>query len=111
MAKSLDFNALKKQYLTVTLPDENRTKLLITTPTKKVLDSFISIKDSLSDEAMQEEAVNELYEIVAKIMSHNKAGIKITRERIDDMFDFEDVIIFIRAYTDFIGEVTSSKNF
>lgn len=110
MAKPLDFNALKKQYLTVTLADENKTKLMITTPTKKVLDRFVSIKDTLSAEEMGDEAVDELYEIVALIMSHNKTGKKITIDDLEGVMDFEDIIIFIRAYTDFIAEVSGSKN-
>lgn len=110
MAKALDFNTLKKQYLTVTLADENKTKLMITTPTKKVLDSFVSIKDSLDLEEMGETAIDELYGIVALVMSHNKTGVKITKEKIEEIMDFEDVIVFIQAYTDFISEVTNSKN-
>ena len=110
MAKSLDFNALKKQYFPVTLNDENKTKLLITTPTKKVLDDFIAMKDYLDGENVGDEAINELYEIVARIMSHNKGGVKVSKEKVEELLDFEDVIVFIRAYTDFIAEVTNSKN-
>ena len=110
MAKTLDFKALKKQYMTVKLADENNTTLMICTPTKAVLDSFLSMKDNLTEENLGDEALEELYEIVAKIMSHNKGGVKVSKEKIDKMFDFEDIIVFIRAYTDFINEVTSLKN-
>lgn len=110
MAKALDFNTLKKQYLTVTLADAEKTKLMITTPTKAVLDSFLSVRESLSAEGMGDEAIDELYDIVAKLMSHNKTGKKITSEVLAECMDFEDIIIFIRAYTDFIAEVTNSKN-
>jgi hypothetical protein len=110
MSKSLDFNKLKKQYLTVTLADEEKTVLMITTPTKNILDDFLSMKDSLSDENIGEEALNELYNIVAKILSRNKAGIEISPKKVKDTMDFEDVIILIRAYTDFISEVSNSKN-
>ena len=110
MAKSLDFNLLKKRYLTVKLADEEQTVLMIGTPTKSVLDSFIALRDTISDETVGDEAIEELYDICAKIMSRNKAGKVITREKLEDVFDFEDVIIFIRAYTDFINEVSNSKN-
>ncbi len=110
MAKSLDFNLLKKRYLTVKLADEEQTVLMISTPTKSVLDSFIALRDTISDETVGDEAIEELYDICAKIMSRNKAGKVITREKLEDVFDFEDVIIFIRAYTDFINEVSNSKN-
>lgn len=110
MAKALDFNTLKKQYLTVTLADEEKTKLMITTPTKAVLDSFLSVKDSLSADGMGDEAIDELYALVAKLMSHNKTGKKITSDILAECMDFEDIVVFIRAYTDFIAEVTNSKN-
>ena len=110
MAKTLDFKALKKQYLTVKLADEKNTVLMITTPTKSVLDGFLSMRDSMEDGSLGYEAINELYNIVAKIMSHNKNGVKISKEKIEEIMDYEDIIIFIRAYTDFIAEVTGSKN-
>ena len=110
MAKTLDFNTLKKQHLPIVLADDENTKLFICTPTKKILDSFLNMRDSLTTDNMDDEALNELYDIVAKVMSHNKAGKKITREKVESVFDFEDILIFIRAYTDFISEVTGSKN-
>lgn len=110
MAKTLDFKALKKQYLTVKLGDEKNTVLMVGTPTKAVLDSFLSMKDSISEGNTGDEAIEELYEIVARIMSHNKGGIKISKEEIEELLDFEDITVFVRAYTDFISEVTGSKN-
>ena len=110
MAKSLDFNKLKKQYMTVHLADENNTVLMISTPTKAVLDSFLSLKDTLTAETMGDDAIDELYEICANVMSRNKTGIKITKSQIEEIFDFEDIIVFIRAYSDFIAEVSNAKN-
>ena len=83
---------------------------MITTPTKSVLDSFVSIKDELTDENMSEEAIDELYSLCTKIMNRNKTGVVITKEKLHSLFDFEDIIVFIRAYSDFISEVTNSKN-
>lgn len=110
MARSLDFNNMKKKYLTVTLADEAKTVLMIGTPTKAVLDSLLSMKDSLSGDELTDDAIEDLYEIVAKIMSRNKTGRAISKETVQELFDFEDVIVFIRAYTDFISEVSSAKN-
>ncbi len=110
MANTLDFNTLKKRYFTVTLADEENTKLMISTPTKSVLDSFINMSNSLTEENFGDEAIDELYDIVAKIMSRNKTGKHISKEKVEECFDFEDVILFIRAYTEFISEVTNSKN-
>ena len=110
MAKSLNFNNIKKQYLNVTLNDEKQTVLLIGTPTKAIFDELTGLQDILKDGSLESDALNDLYEICAKIMSCNKLGKKITTEFISELFDFEDLIIFIKSYTEFIGEVTSSKN-
>lgn len=110
MAKSLDFNKIKKRYFTVTLADDQNTTLMICTPTKEIMDEFISMKDSLSAENMGDDAIDELYALCAKIMSRNKGGIKITQKELASLFDFEDVILFIRSYTEFINELTNSKN-
>lgn len=110
MAKTLNFNELKKKYFTVILPDDKKTTLRIGTPTKAIFDEFTSIKDTLEGDGVEDEALNELYNICAKLLSHNKGGIKISRDEVAELFDFEDIIIFIRAYTDFISEVTNSKN-
>lgn len=109
MARSLDFNSMKKKYLTVTLADEANTVLMVGTPTKAVLDRLLSMKDSLGDE-LTDDAIEELFDICARIMSRNKTGRVITKETVEELFDFEDIIVFIRAYTEFISEVSSAKN-
>ena len=113
MAKALKFNNVKKTYLTVTLADKDNTTLLIGTPTKAIMDDLVALQDSLegiSDEEASIEATEELYGACAKLMSRNKGGIKISKEYLEEVFDFEDIIIFFNAYMDFIAEVTGGKN-
>ena len=110
MAKSLNFNKIKKNYFTVTLADESETTLMICTPTKALMDEFISMKDSLGSEDMAEDAIDELYDLCTKIMNRNKGGIKISKKDLEEIFDFEDIVLFIKAYTEFISELTNSKN-
>ena len=110
MAKALNFNNVKKRYFTVTLADENETTLMISTPSKSIMDEFISMKDSLVSEDMGEDAIDDLYDLCTKIMNRNKGGIKIAKKDIEDMLDFEDIILFIKSYTEFINELTNSKN-
>lgn len=113
MSKVLNFNKVKKTYLTVTLTDENNTTLMIGTPTKAIMDDLVSLQDnieSISDEQAEAEATDELYGACAKLMSRNKGGLKISKEFLENLFDFEDIVIFFNAYMDFIAEVTSGKN-
>lgn len=110
MSKTLNFNNLKKKYLTVTLADEKETTLMVITPTKALLDSFLAMKDAITENDRGDEALDELYGICAKLLSRNKTGTHISKEMLEDIFDFEDIIIFVTAYTNFIHEVTSAKN-
>ena len=112
MAKSLDFNSVPKKYLTVTLADEKKTTLMIGTPTKAIMGELLLLQGSV--EAMQDDAdiesMDGLYNATAKIMSRNKAGIPITKEYLEDILDFEDLIIFFQAYMSFVEEISKTKN-
>lgn len=113
MAKSLNFNNVKKQFLTVTLADEKNTTLMIGTPTKAIMDDLTLLQNSMnsvSDNESNAEATDELYSACARVMSRNKGGVKVTKEFLADIFDFEDITIFFNAYMDFIDEVIASKN-
>lgn len=112
MAKALNFNNLKKQFLTVTLPDVKNTTLLIGTPTKAIMTELVNLQESLTavTDDNSAEAADGLYEACAKIMSRNKAGINITSEFLGEIFDYEDIMIFFNAYMEFIDEVSGTKN-
>ena len=113
MANTLNFNNVKKRYLTIVLADEKKTTLLIGTPTKAIVDELILLQSSLEvleEDETNTEATDTLYRACAKVMSRNKGGIKITAEYLADIFDFEDIILFFNAYMEFIGEITNEKN-
>lgn len=113
MSKSLNFNNVKKQFLTVTLADEKNTTLMIGTPTKAIMDDLTLLQksmNSINDDESNAEATDDLYNACARVMSRNKAGVKITKEFLAEIFDFEDITIFFNAYMDFIDEVIGSKN-
>lgn len=113
MAKTLNFNNVKKQYLTVTLSDEKNTVLMIGTPTKAVMDELYNLRDvlkSVDNDEPDIEVTDDLYNTCAKVMSRNKGGIKITGDYLADIFDYEDIVIFFNAYMGFIDEVLGSKN-
>lgn len=112
MAKALNFNTIKKRFLTVTFADENSTTILVGLPTKALLTELMELHVDV--EAMNEGgnfgAFDEMYEICSKIMNRNKGGVKITKEFLENNFDFEDILIFLKEYMSFVGEVASQKN-
>jgi hypothetical protein len=111
MGKVLDFTKQKKEYLTVKLNDEKNTVLMIGTPTKAILREFIAINERINEDGGADtEAINDLYNVCAKVMSFNKGGIKITADYLEPFFDIEDVMIFFNAYTEFMSSITNAKN-
>ena len=113
MPKPLNFNNVKKNYLPVTLNDEKNTTLFVGTPTKAIMNDLVVLQsglETISDDDTNVEAIDDLYSACARVMSRNKAGVKITPEYLSEVFDFEDIIIFFKAYMNFISEVTASKN-
>lgn len=112
MAKSLDFNTIKKQYLTITLPDEKKTTLMIGTPTKGVMSELSALQDSFNstEEEQNSETMDILYETCARVMSCNKTKTYISKELLEEIFDLEDIVLFFKAYREFVHEVSSGKN-
>lgn len=114
MAKCLDFRQVKKNYLTITLADENETTLMITSPTKEIMDDITTLQNAMNEinenEELYAEQLDDLYHVCARVMSRNKGGIKITAEHLATFFDFEDITIFFDAYMDFVSEITKQKN-
>ena len=114
MSKPLNFNNVKKRYLTVTLADEKQTTVMISAPTKRVLSALIGLKETMTEiedtNNISEEILDELYSLTAEIMSHNKGGVKIQEELLEDIFDFDDIMTFFDAYMDFVNEETAGKN-
>jgi hypothetical protein len=75
------------------------------------MDDLTLLQESMDSESdTNNEVTDDLYNACARVMSRNKAGIKITKDFLAEIFDFEDITIFFNAYMEFIDEVIGSKN-
>lgn len=113
MTKTFDFNAVKKRYLTVKLADDKNTTLFVGTPTKSIMDEIMRLQTdftAMNENGSNDEIMTDLYDVCAKIMSRNKAGVKISTEYLENLLDFEDMLLFFNAYVGFIEEITNAKN-
>lgn len=111
MSNNFNFNNIKKQFLTTTLPDENNTTILVLTPTKKLMDELIHLESMLQNSnTTADTVIDDLYSLVAKLMSCNKGGVVITKEKLEECVDFEDLIAYFKVYTVFVHNLTRSKN-
>lgn len=110
MAKSFDFNKVKPKTMNVTLSDEENTTLILMTPDKKLVDELRSLKDIVED-SEDEEVLDSLYELASKIMSRNKNGIEVTTKKLRELYeDVSYIMAFLEAYTDFVNDLSNSKN-
>ncbi len=112
MNKTLDFSIRKKQHLVVILPDDDKTKLLVTMPNKKLFDDIVSTQRiiSVNEEELDGDSIEELFALCANILSRNKNKIMVSPELLEEYFDFEDIVVLFTSYVSFISEVTNTKN-
>lgn len=104
-----NFNNTKKKYLKITLNDDEKTILFLKTPRKDLMNKLLSL--NTDNKNMDEEELDQVYEITAEIMSRNTKNKKITKEEVEELLDFEDIYKFIVCYTEFLIQVTKQKNY
>ena len=109
MAKMLDFTKAKKPTLPIKFEDGSMVHVYI--PSKADYEEIAEAKEYF-DAAIDndDESTDKLYEITARLMSNNKTGRVITGEQLMTYLDIGDLVVFFRAYTDFIAEAINEKN-
>ena len=103
----LDYTKVKKKTLSVKLFDG--TTLLLLMPKKKTYEKMASTK-SLDVETLDKESINDIYELIAEILSNNTRKAKYTSEQVGEMFDMDDVLMLLNEYMNFAAEVESDPN-
>lgn len=115
MAKILDFNALERPTLELTLKDEARTKIRVTTPTERLYERLLSASVELPNvkEQGNADAIRATYDLAAELMSCNLDGLTMTGEQLRDVYKLTwdtDLVVFFSVYLDFIHEIKNAKN-
>ena len=108
---TLDFRKTKKNYLKIVLNDERETKLSLLQPTKQLFGKMVAMSEeigSLSDSDL--DALDEVYGVCAELMSRNREGIVIGKNNLEDILDFEDIVIFLNTYSNFVAGIVHGKN-
>ena len=113
MAKTFNFNNIKKKYLPVTLGNEENTTLLIGSPTKSIMSDLMILQsgqEGVADGEASTEMIDNVYEACARVLSHNKQGIEVTAEELGEFCDIEDITAFFTAYMEFVADMGEGKN-
>ncbi len=109
MPKMLDFSKAKKPTLPIKFDDGSM--IHIYTPSKVEFDEMTEAQEYF-DTAIDgdRESLHRIYDITARLMSNNKTGREITVDELAGYLDVSDIVVFFRAYAQFIAEVIAEKN-
>ena len=118
MAK-LDFNKINRPVLQLTMMDEERTGITVTTPSEGLVEELQETLPELQKILTpgDEGTVEAAYDLAARLISCNKEGLQVTADDLrskywpaDRLANMENMVVFFSAYMDFIEELNSAKN-
>lgn len=114
MAHTIDFNSIVKPMLEITMRDEARTRVHVTTPTKGLLDRLTANSDQLKQAVNggTAEAIKSVFALAADLINCNLDGFRTTAEELRDTYKLTlyDLIIFQAGYLQFLEEIKKAKN-
>lgn len=114
MAYTLDFNALDRPVLELTLKDDAHTLVRVTTPTEGLLARMMTASKDLEKIAKKNDpaTIDRLYDLHAEVISCNLSGLTITGAELRGTYGLTlyDLIVFTGVYLDFIKDIKSAKN-
>lgn len=114
MAKLLNFNQYRPPVLPLELMDDKRTRLNLSPPTVDLQEELRARQSELRELLSQEDAemVNALYDLAARLINCNRNLKRFTADELRTTYrmDVEDLVLFYRAYADFLLEIENAKN-
>lgn len=116
MAKTLNFNTLKRPTLPLVMMDEAQTLIKVTSPSTALVEELQAVAPDLTEalnSADEDPAgIQAIYDLAARLMSHNLDGIPVTVDDLRNKYKLglEELVFFYMAYVDFIEEIKTTKN-
>ena len=114
MVKKLDFNALERPVLEITLRDKEQTVVRITAPTEEMVGRFMAAAEQIKTIADDKsgELLSAAFELIAELMNCNLDELTFTADDLRTKYGLKlyDATLFIKVYLDFIKELESVKN-
>lgn len=114
MVKKLDFNALEKPVLEITLRNKEQTAVRITAPTEDLVERFVSMAGDIQTLKSDNtgEIVRAAFELIAELMNCNLDEMSFTAENLRTQYGLKiyDAIVFVKVYLEFLQEIENAKN-
>lgn len=112
--RTLDLNTAKRPTLELTLQDEAKTKIRISTPTEGLIEEVQQLSPDMLEIIKEgnQEGIEMVYDLAAKLMSCNRDFKTFTGKELREKYnmDLESAVLFFSAYMDFITDITNEKN-
>lgn len=114
MPKVLDLNNLTRPTLELTLQDEQRTTVRLTTPTEAMVQELSALTPAELNRLKNgdRESVEFVYNLAARLISCNLDFLTVTADELRSRYrmDLYSAVVFFNAYLDFINEIANAKN-
>jgi hypothetical protein len=114
MLKKLDFNALEKPVLEITLRDKEKTVVRITTPNEEQVERFMSVAENVQNLKNDNtgETIQAAFGFVAELMNNNLDEMTFSADSLRGQYGLKiyDALVFIKIYLQFLQEIESAKN-
>ena len=126
MGYNINFQKAKRNFILLTFDDEREDgtpythTIRVGRPKKKVFHALLDMqdikdeKDSAQTKKEKSEAdrriIDEMYRLVAKVLSNNLDGEKITTEWAEEQFSSEELKEFLEMYVKFVKGEAANPN-
>lgn len=114
MLKKLDFNALEKPVLEITLRDEDKTVVRITVPNEDQVERFMALAENVQNLKNDNtgETKKAAFGFIAELMNNNLDEMTFTAESLRDLYGLKlyDALVFVKVYLQFLQELEIAKN-
>lgn len=103
-----DMTKIKKRYFDIKL--KNGKILNIEAPKLKILKKILSLGESSKNEELNENDMKDLIEATTLALNKNKQNYKISAEQVEELFNIEELILFLSDYFEWVNQIQNSKN-
>lgn len=114
MARTLDFNTINRPVLQLTMQDDNKTVINVSTPSERLIEEFQELLPQVREIMAKKDrsSIDYAFELAAKLISANRDFIKVTADDLRTTYrmNLESLVIFMATYTDFIQDIINAKN-
>lgn len=112
--RTLDLNTAARPTLELTLQDENKTTVLVSTPTEGLIQEVQQLSPEMLEimKTGDQEGIDLIYDLAARLISCNRNFITMTGQELREKYnmDLESAVLFFSAYMDFLSDLTNEKN-